>query len=77
LRDESDFARHLGCTHVNPVKHGYAAQPQDWLYAWFRRWVRLGAYPANRAGGRNLGGCPRDRRKVMGFAPFNPYVDIG
>jgi REP element-mobilizing transposase RayT len=22
IRDESDFARHMDCIHINPVKHG-------------------------------------------------------
>jgi putative transposase len=51
LRDEDDFARHLDYTHFNPVKHGYAPRVRDWSYSSFRRWVRLGAYPEDWAGG--------------------------
>lgn len=53
LRDQGDFSRHLDYIHFNPVKHGYAPQVQDWPYSSFRRWVRLGAYPADWAGGRS------------------------
>jgi hypothetical protein len=48
--DGDDFARHLDYIHFNPVKHGHAIRVQDWPFSSFRRWVRLGAYPADWAG---------------------------
>jgi putative transposase len=51
LRDETDFARHLDYVHFNPVKDGHAAPVRDWPCSSFRRWVRLGAYPEDWAGG--------------------------
>jgi putative transposase len=53
LRDQEDFSRHLDYIHFNPVKHGHAPQVQDWPYSSFRRWVRLGPYPADWAGDRS------------------------
>lgn len=50
LRGEDDFARHLDYIHYNPVKHGYVARVRDWPHSSFHRWVRLGAYPKDRAG---------------------------
>ena len=49
LRDEDDFARHLDYIHFHPVKHGHAVRVRDWPFSSFRRWVRLGAYPLDRA----------------------------
>jgi putative transposase len=56
LRDQDDFSRHLDFIHFNAVKHGYAPRVQDWRYSSFRRWVRLGAYPEDWAGGLNYRG---------------------
>lgn len=33
LRDKSDFERHVGYIHCNPVKHGCATSPVDWPYS--------------------------------------------
>jgi hypothetical protein len=30
IRDDRDFAAHLGYTHFNPVKHGLVKHPADW-----------------------------------------------
>ena len=50
LRDAADSARHLDYIHFNPVKHGHAVRVRDWPFSSFRRWMRLGAYPLDRAG---------------------------
>ncbi|MBD1202997.1 MAG: transposase [Rhodobacteraceae bacterium] len=33
LRDERDFANHVNYCHVDPVKHGFVAQPEDWPFS--------------------------------------------
>ena len=52
LRDESDFARHCDYIHFNPVKHGHAGTVHEWPYSSFQRFVRLGVYPVDWAGGK-------------------------
>jgi putative transposase len=47
IRDEADYRTHLDYIHFNPVKHGLAANPRDWRYSSFRKWVALGAYEEN------------------------------
>lgn len=45
LRDEEDYAQHVGYIHYNPVKHGYVQRPIDWPYSSFRIYVHKGIYP--------------------------------
>ncbi len=45
IRDERDFAQHVDYIHFNPVRHGLAEAPRDWLYSSFHRYVRDGCYP--------------------------------
>ena len=47
IRDDTDLRHHLDCIHYNPVKHGYVAQPADWRYSTFHRYVSDGVYPAD------------------------------
>ncbi|MFG0720340.1 transposase [Pseudomonas sp. GLN_6] len=54
IRDEQDFAAHVGYIHFNPVKHGYVQRVMDWPFSSFHRYVRQGALPANWAGGEGL-----------------------
>ena len=55
IRDDRDFAAHLGCTHFNPVKHGLVKHPADWPHSSFRQsvagGVAKGLYPAGWIGG--------------------------
>ncbi|MGV0024536.1 transposase [Phormidesmis priestleyi ANT.L61.2] len=44
IRDERDFARHVDYVHYNPVRHGLAMAPKDWVYSSFHRDVRKGDY---------------------------------
>jgi putative transposase len=44
IRNEEDWRRHVDYIHFNPVKHGYVAKPQDWLYSSYNRAVRHGWY---------------------------------
>ena len=47
IRDEGDLHRHLDYIHYNPVKHGLVANPIDWPYSTFHRYVQEGLYPIN------------------------------
>ena len=46
IRDDTDLERHLDYIHYNPVKHGYAESPDQWLNSSFQDYVKLGMYPA-------------------------------
>lgn len=46
MRDESDYRFHFDYIHYNPVKHGHATTPGDWLYSSFRHWLARGVYSA-------------------------------
>ncbi len=50
IRDERDFAAHVDDVHFNPVKHGLATHPAEWLYSTFQRAVAKGFYPASWSG---------------------------
>ncbi|HKA56849.1 MAG TPA: transposase [Candidatus Binatia bacterium] len=52
IRDDLDHQRHIDYIHYNPVKHGYVKWVADWQYSTFHRYVRLGIYPPDWAGGR-------------------------
>ena len=51
LRDERDAERHLDYIHYNPVKHGYVSRVAAWPYSSFHRFVNMGLYPLDWAGG--------------------------
>ena len=34
IRDEDDFRRHVEYCWVNPVKHGYVDEPEEWPYSY-------------------------------------------
>jgi putative transposase len=64
IADEDDHRRHVDYIHINPVKHGHAAQAADWPYSSIRGYIRRGwlprdwAAPMDNAGG--VGGtCAR------------------
>jgi len=44
IRDEKDFRIHCDYIHYNPVKHGYARNPNQWPYSSFRLFVEAGVY---------------------------------
>ena len=56
LRDETDFRRHLDYIHYNPVKHGHADRPADWLHSSFQKCVERGIYPLDWASGGDIKG---------------------
>lgn len=45
IRDDADDATHLDYAHFNPVGHGLAPSPADWLSSTFRWCVERGLYP--------------------------------
>ena len=47
IRDERDFAAHIGYVYINPVRHGLVANVADWPWSSFHRDVQRGLYPAN------------------------------
>ena len=56
LRDDSDFERHCDYIHFNPVKHGHVRAASDWPYSSLYRFMRLGIYPIDWAGGDEIQG---------------------
>ncbi len=44
VRDEEDYRRHLDYIHINPVKHGLAARPEDWPHSSFGHYRDKGWY---------------------------------
>ena len=53
LRDEADYQRHVDYIHFNPVKHGHKERVADWPFSTFHRFVRLGVYAQDWAGGKS------------------------
>lgn len=51
MRDERDFAAHVGYIHFNPVKHGLVSRVVDWPYSSFQRYVERGLLPPDWGGG--------------------------
>lgn len=51
IRDDTDYARHVDYLHYNPVKHGLVCRVRDWPHSTSHRFVRLGLYPPDWAGG--------------------------
>lgn len=44
IRDEEDWRRHVDYIHYNPVKHGLASHPGDWVWSSFGNAVNKGWY---------------------------------
>ena len=40
IRDDADLAAHVDYIHANPVKHGHAADMDEWPYSSWRRYRR-------------------------------------
>jgi putative transposase len=47
IEDEEEMESDFDYIHYNPVKHGHARRPWDWLPSTFRRYVAMGHYPWN------------------------------
>ena len=56
IRDARDFRMHLDYVHLNPVKHGLVANPSEWPWTSFHRYVRMGWYEADWSGRVELPG---------------------
>ena len=50
IRNQQDYRRHVDYIYINPFKHGWVKQIQDWPFSTFHRDVRRGLYPANWSG---------------------------
>ena len=80
IRDERDFARHVDCIHINPVKHGLVTRVRDWPHSSFHRMVKPGDYPEDRAGDlfrfrccvRRAAAAANGKIKMMGIASLHP-----
>jgi len=44
IMDDGDLARHIDYIHFNPVKHGLVAEPGEWQWSSFHRFVEDGHY---------------------------------
>jgi REP element-mobilizing transposase RayT len=84
IRDERDFARHVDCIHINPVKHGLVTRVRDWPHSSFHRMVKLGDYPEDRAGDlfrfrccvRRAAAAANGKIKMMGIASLHPSYGL-
>jgi putative transposase len=47
ITTEADFENHVDYIHYNPVKHGYAASPSDWLHSSIHYYIQNEIYPKN------------------------------
>jgi len=54
IRDQNDHNAHLGYIHFNPIKHGYAANPVDYAWSSFGRYLEIGVYPSDWGGNGDL-----------------------
>ena len=50
IRNQQDYRRHVDYIYMNPFKHGWVKQIQDWPFSTFHRDVRRGLYPDNWGG---------------------------
>lgn len=48
IRNDHDFITHLNYIHVNPLKHGYVENPENWVFSSFPDWIANGFYPSGR-----------------------------
>lgn len=44
IRNEADLAAHVQYCWINPVKHGFVENPEDWAYSSVHRDIREGRY---------------------------------
>jgi putative transposase len=45
IRNERDLEQHFDYIHWNPVKHGYAKDPAEWVHSSYQHWFTRGYYP--------------------------------
>jgi len=51
VRDDRDYATHMGYLYFNPVKYGWVNHVNDWPYSSFHRHLESGIYSVDWAGG--------------------------
>ncbi|WKZ31880.1 MAG: transposase [Thermodesulfobacteriota bacterium] len=51
IRDDADLSAHVEYIHYNPVKHGLASAPREWVYSSFREYVEKRLYAPDWGGG--------------------------
>jgi putative transposase len=51
IRDDGDFEKHCDYIHWNPVKHGLVSRVVEWPHSSFHRFLNLGIYSREWAGG--------------------------
>jgi putative transposase len=54
IRDKADWQRLVNYIHYNPVKHGLAKAPADWLYSSFHTFVKQGHYSPDWGAGEGV-----------------------
>jgi len=59
IRDGIDLAAHCNYIHYNPVKHGLCADPHQWEFSSFHRFVSQGIYQGS-WGGYEIPHIPHD-----------------
>ncbi|MBS4050078.1 MAG: hypothetical protein KGZ69_02615 [Methylomonas sp.] len=50
IRDDREYASHIGYCHWNPMKHGLVRRVAYWPYSSFHRYVRQELLPTDWAG---------------------------
>ena len=46
IRNEDEFEKAMDYCRLNPVKHGFVSEPEDWPYSSFTRRMGIHAHPA-------------------------------
>ena len=64
IKDDADLEAHFDYIHYNPVKHGFVAQPLDYPWSTFHRWVRLGHYPQHWGAGYQASPLPGNAGEI-------------
>ena len=54
IRDEREFAAHMNCVHIDPMKHGLVSRVVEWPHSTFHRMVERGVFVLNWSGGTDL-----------------------
>ncbi|MDP2965220.1 MAG: transposase [Pelolinea sp.] len=52
IRNDKDLQTHLDYIHWNPLKHGFADDPEKWLSSSFKDWKTKGVYDEGWGSGR-------------------------
>ncbi|MBC8277684.1 MAG: hypothetical protein H8E46_05585 [FCB group bacterium] len=47
IKDDDDLKTHIDYIHYNPIKHGLAANLEDWPWSTYHKYYRNGYYDNN------------------------------